>query len=156
MEKELFGIIGVVIGWLLTTVSEALRRQAERREKIRELEIQRGEELIMQCTQFLDWADSARKSAASGDIYVPIYLAGYRIFTIISLFYLSLAPHITALDDEAREYRLMLVDLATATSRGEFISQERLSEVNNARNNLHQLISELSRWAGNEIRARLN
>jgi hypothetical protein len=112
------GLIGVALGWILKELSDRIRRWEDRKEKTRELTINRGEELLQQLVALFEWAEEARKTAFKGDIYVPVQNPAFHFAAIVEIFYPSLSPKARELDAKVTNYRNILVDVAANKMTG--------------------------------------
>ncbi len=119
IPKEAWGLIGVALGGFLAFGADLIRRRSDRRQKARELLIQRGEELLQKCQELYEWLETARKGAYSGDMYIPVQTPLFRVTTIVKLYYPTLASHVELIDTAAVGYRSGLVDVAAAKMKGE-------------------------------------
>ena len=115
---EIWGLIGVALGWLLTTVADIMRRRAERKEKNRDLRIKRGEELLQRLEELYQWSEQARRTAFTGDIYVPIQVPVFRFAAIVEIFYPELSERAKDLDSRVTAYRNILIDIAANKTQG--------------------------------------
>lgn len=119
-----WGLIGVALGWVLNALMDAIRRRWQRKDKTRDLSIQRGEDLLQHCHEAFQWSEDARKKAFEGDVYVPIQTPVFRIAGAVELFYPVLSERAKDLDRVARDYRSTLVDIASGKARGTPLTQE--------------------------------
>jgi hypothetical protein len=115
---EVWGLIGVALGFLMTTAADFMRRRAERKEKARDLRIKRGEELLQKLEELYQWSEQARRIAFTGDIYVPIQVPVFRFAAIVEIFYPQLSQRAKDLDSQVTTYRNVLIDIAANKTQG--------------------------------------
>jgi len=113
LPGEAWGLIGVGVGWGLNVITEALRRRARRKDKARDVEMQRGEELVERCHEAFRWLIEAQRLALTGQPAIPLQASVMRAVAIVEIYYQDLRSRAQALDAAAREYRDFLIEIAT-------------------------------------------
>jgi hypothetical protein len=115
VPSEVWGLVGVVLGWGLTAVSSAIRRHAGRKDRARELAVRRGEELVEQCHKAFQWMEDTKRAAfdvSPGQMRVqrPVM----RAVAIVEMYYPSLGARARAADAAATTFRNAAIAVVTA------------------------------------------
>lgn len=148
-----WGLFGVALGWGLSSVTEMIRRRWSRQEKMHDLHVQRGEELLQCCQQTFQWVEDASRAAFQGDIYVPIQHPIFRLVAIVEIYFPSLIADARDLDTAARAYRDRLVEIASNKGRGLPMTTELNEEFQATHISLPPVIGKMLTKARQAVRA---
>lgn len=112
--KAVPALLGVLLGAGLTFATGAIQRRWKRGDKTRELMMARGEELLDQCQQLVEWKENARKVAFTREWqgFVPSEGPMYRISAIVELFFPDLSNQAQTLSNATFNYRHYLHGVA--------------------------------------------
>ena len=152
---EVTGLVGVALGWLLTTAGDVMRRRAERKEKARDLRIKRGEELLQRLEELYQWAEEARRIAFTGDIYVPIQVPAFRFAAIVEIFYPELSQRAKGLDSQVTTYRDVLIEIATNKTQGKPMTEPLMARLARIAQDLPVTITHAIADARDSVRTQL-
>jgi hypothetical protein len=149
-------LVGVVVGWVLTSGTEYFRRRRDRKDKTRDLTVQRGEELLQQLVALFQWSEEARQTAFKGDIYVPVQIPAFHFAAIVEIFYPSLSQQARELDAKVTDYRAVLVDIAANKMTGKPITDALKGRLASAAERLPVAIGMMISKAREAVREQLS
>jgi hypothetical protein len=117
--------VGAILGAAGALASLIIQRRWQRKDKVRELSIARGEELLDLCRQLHEWDDGARKLAFTGESqgFIPTQAPMFRIAAIVELYFPQLSQVAQSLNNVTGDYRYHLRGVAMLVHGGEPLSE---------------------------------
>lgn len=157
MDSGSFALIGVIVGSVATFCVTALQRHWQRKDRTRDLIVSRGEELLDQCQELIEWKETARKAAFTGDGkgFVPPQTPMYRIAAIVELFFPELADQSRPLDNSVLNYLHHVRGIAQLLHARSHVSDEAKRDLRDEQDRLEQTLALFLDAARKLIRERI-
>jgi uncharacterized protein (DUF2342 family) len=150
-----WGLVGVLIGWALNAITEWIRRHTQRKDKARDLETQRGEELVEQCHQAFEWMVEARRVALQENRDIPVQVPAMRAAAIVEIYYQGLHDRAVAVDTASQKYRSVLTEISSNRMRGVATTRELNEQLARLAEGLMTAIGLLLHDAREAVRAKV-
>lgn len=157
MDSGLSALIGMIIGSGTTLWATTVQRRWQRKDRTRDLIVSRGEELLDQCQQLVEWKETVRKVAFTdeGQGFVPPQAPMYRIAAIVELFFPELVNQSRSLDCVVLNYLHNIRGIAQLLHAGNSVSELPMRELRDEQERLEQALGLFLEAARKLIRERM-
>jgi hypothetical protein len=169
MEKSTLALISVVVGagigagstLLVSVIQRRWQREdteEERQEKERALTMTRGEELLAQCQQLVEWKETARKVALTREWqgFVPTQGPMFRIAAIVELFFPELSGLAQTLDNAVLNYLHQVRGIAMIMQANGALSGFHRKALHDEQGRLEQVLATFMHTARQRVRERIS
>jgi hypothetical protein len=155
MSKETWAIVGVIVGWVLTSITEAIRRRGDRKDRAQQIVRERGEAILQYCTEAFEWVEVSRSSANAGaSVSLPLW--SFRILAHATLYFPSLSAYWSGVSQVAWQYRTSLVELVEGARGKTVITEAMQAESAKYQSQLRERLNDFWQRAAADIRLQIS